>query len=170
MWPYQRRCWRMHIHIVLTFWTSLRGVGDHEVPNIQPPCSLCTGALLGDGCPADSTDPRRRHRARRHGPMGRCGAQCSILQPLFMLDGRAPLMCVLLQRTFMHIVSCHRRSTSASQVHVTGTTNQISVPQAQMPNGAMAREPKFATVNSTQYYGTVIPNPATASSLPVVEW
>lgn len=41
--------------------------------------------------------------------------------------------------------------------------------QATLPSGAVARDPPFTDVNATQYYGTVIANPATASTLPVLE-
>jgi hypothetical protein len=41
--------------------------------------------------------------------------------------------------------------------------------QARLPDGSISRDPKFKDVNSTQYYGTVIPNPQTASTLPVLE-
>ena len=39
-----------------------------------------------------------------------------------------------------------------------------------MPDGSVDRDPVFPDANSTQYYGAILPNPATAQTVPLLEW
>lgn len=44
--------------------------------------------------------------------------------------------------------------------------------QTTLADGSLVREPPMRDANETSYWGTVVPNPATASpgGLPVMEW
>lgn len=47
--------------------------------------------------------------------------------------------------------------------------NLMTVVQARLPDGSISRDPVFMDANSTQYHGTAILNPQTATNLPVLQ-